>query len=178
MQGIIHKVVLPVLPVLPVCSTILPVLPFHVPICQKVCSMFRNDRHCCEDHIIRMSLLAPLTTPITSLPCFPPPSYSSFRSHPPTPPNKRWPQRFWSASRLRGGGSLLCLLLAGGRAIYGLLRVVVAGVSVQKNIENLRCRDGRANMGEESHFARQGMVERERLEKAVGWLMAVQRNSG
>jgi hypothetical protein len=51
-------------------------------------------------------------------------------------------------------------------------------VRVQKNIENLGCSDGGANMGEEIRFARQGMVERERLEKAVGWLMAVQRNSG
>jgi hypothetical protein len=52
-------------------------------------------------------------------------------------------------------------------------------VSLQKNIEkNLGMASAVANVGGECRFARQGMVERERLEKVVGWLTAVQRNSG
>lgn len=61
-------------------------------------------------------------------------SYTSFRSRPAATLDERQARRVLSVSRLRGvGSSLRHLLLAGGRAVFGSFRAVLAGVILQKN---------------------------------------------
>jgi hypothetical protein len=60
--------------------------------------------------------------------------------------------------------------------MYASSGAVVALVSPQKNIEKTWY--VALAVADENRFAKQGMVEKERREKAVEWLTAVGQNSG